>query len=98
MNLDLDDKNMIFESHLTPDAVGDKGYMQTPSQSPWRTIIVSDDAREILSSKMTLNLNEPCKIEDTSWIKPVKYVGVWWEMIQEKLLVVYQHYFVTWNY
>ena len=84
MNLDLDDKNMIFESHLTPDAVGDKGYMQTPSQSPWRTIIVSDDAREILSSKMTLNLNEPCKIEDTSWIKPVKYVGVWWEMITGK--------------
>ena len=84
MNLDLDDKNMIFESHLTPDSVGDKGYMQTPSQSPWRTIIVSDDAREILSSKMTLNLNEPCKIEDTSWIKPVKYVGVWWEMITGK--------------
>ena len=84
MNLDLDDKNMIFESHLTPDAVGDKGYMQTPSQSPWRTIIVSDDARAILDSKMTLNLNEPCKIEDTSWIKPVKYVGVWWEMITGK--------------
>ncbi|MFV8331773.1 glycoside hydrolase family 97 protein [Flavobacterium sp. GSP14] len=84
MNLDLDDKNMIFESHLTPDAEGDKGYMQTPSQSPWRTIIVSDDAREILSSKMTLNLNEPCKIEDTSWIKPVKYIGVWWEMITGK--------------
>ncbi len=84
MNLDLDDTTMIFESHLTPDAVGDKGYMQTPSQSPWRTIIVSDDAREILSSKITLNLNEPCKIEDTSWIKPVKYVGVWWEMITGK--------------
>ncbi len=84
MNLDLDDATMIFESHLTPDAVGDKGYMQTPSQSPWRTIIVSDDAREILSSKMTLNLNEPCKIDDTSWIKPVKYVGVWWEMITGK--------------
>ena len=84
MNLDLDDKNMIFESHLTPDAKGDKGYMQTPSQSPWRTIIVSDDARTILASKMTLNLNEPCKIDDTSWIKPVKYVGVWWEMITGK--------------
>ncbi len=84
MNLDLDDKNMIFESHLTPDAKGDKGYMQTPSQSPWRTIIVSDDARAILDSKMTLNLNEPCKIENTSWIKPVKYVGVWWEMITGK--------------
>ena len=84
MNLDLDDKNMIFESHLIPDAKGDKGYMQTPSQSPWRTIIVSDDARTILASKMTLNLNEPCKIDDTSWIKPVKYVGVWWEMITGK--------------
>jgi hypothetical protein len=84
MNLDLDDKNLIFESHLTPDAQGDKGYMQAPSQSPWRTIIVSDNASEILASKMTLNLNEPCKIEDTSWIKPVKYVGVWWEMITGK--------------
>jgi len=84
MNLNLDDKTMIFESHLTPDAKGDKGYIQAPSTSPWRTIIVSDDAREILDSKMTLNLNEPCKIEDTSWIKPVKYVGVWWEMITGK--------------
>jgi len=84
MHLNLDDKNMIFESHLTPDALGDKGYIQAPSQSPWRTIMVSDDARDILASKMTLNLNEPCKIEDTSWIKPVKYVGVWWEMITGK--------------
>ncbi|WP_395062140.1 glycoside hydrolase family 97 protein [Flavobacterium sp.] len=84
MNLNLDDKNMIFESHLTPDAIGDKGHIQAPSTSPWRTIMVSDDAREILTSKMTLNLNEPCKIEDTSWIKPVKYVGVWWEMITGK--------------
>lgn len=84
MNLNLDDKNMIFESWLTPDAKGDKGHIQSPSNSPWRTIIVSDDAREILSSKMTLNLNDPCKIEDTSWIKPVKYVGVWWEMITGK--------------
>ncbi|HCQ12485.1 glycoside hydrolase family 97 protein [Flavobacterium sp.] len=84
MNLNLDDKTMIFESHLTPDAKGDKGYIQAPSTSPWRTVIVSDDAREILDSKMTLNLNEPCKIEDTSWIKPVKYVGVWWEMITGK--------------
>jgi hypothetical protein len=73
MHLNLDDKNMIFESWLTPDAIGDKGYMQAPN-TPWRTIIVSDDAREILASKMTLN--EPSKIEDTSWIKPVKYVGV----------------------
>ena len=84
MNLNLDDKNMIFESWLTPDARGDKGHIQSPSNTPWRTIIVSDDAREILSSKMTLNLNDPCKIEDTSWIKPVKYVGVWWEMITGK--------------
>ena len=75
MHLNLDDKNMVFESWLTPDAKGDKGYIQAPSHSPWRTIIVSDDAREILASKMTLNLNDPCKIEDTSWIKPVKYVG-----------------------
>ncbi|MFH6969779.1 glycoside hydrolase family 97 protein [Flavobacterium sp. FlaQc-28] len=84
MHLNLDDKNMVFESWLTPDANGDKGYMQAPANSPWRTIIVSDDAREILASKMTLNLNEPCKIEDTSWIKPIKYVGVWWEMITGK--------------
>ena len=84
MSLDLDDKNMIFESHLTPDALGDKGYMQTPAKSPWRTIIVSDDARDILASKMTLNLNEPCVYEDTSWIKPTKYIGVWWEMITGK--------------
>lgn len=84
MHLDLDDKNMIFESHLTPDAIGDKGYMQAPCSTPWRTIIVSDDARDILASRMILNLNEPCKIEDTSWIKPVKYIGVWWEMITGK--------------
>ena len=84
MHLNLDDKNMIFESWLTPDAKGDKGYMQTPSSTPWRTIMVSDDARDILASKMTLNLNEPNKIEDTSWIKPVKYIGVWWEMITGK--------------
>lgn len=84
MHLDLDDKNFIFESWLTPDAGGDKGYMQTPCQSPWRTILVSDDARNILASKLTLNLNEPCAYEDVSWIKPVKYVGVWWEMITGK--------------
>ncbi|WP_321519553.1 glycoside hydrolase family 97 protein [uncultured Bacteroides sp.] len=84
MHLNLDDKNMIFESWLTPDAIGDKGYLQTPCQSPWRTIIVSDDARDILASKTILNLNDPCKYADTSWIKPVKYVGVWWEMITGK--------------
>ena len=84
MHLNLDDKNMVFESWLTPDEKGDKGYIQAPAHSPWRTVIVSDDAREILASKMTLNLNDPCKIEDTSWIKPIKYVGVWWEMISGK--------------
>ena len=84
MHLNLDDKNMIFESWLTPDAQGDKGYMQTPCTSQWRTVIVSDDARNILASRITLNLNEPCKIADTSWIKPVKYIGVWWDMITGK--------------
>ena len=84
MHLNLDDKNFVFESWLTPDAIGDKGYMQTPCTSPWRTIMVSDDAREILASKLTLNLNEPCTYESTDWIKPVKYVGVWWEMISGK--------------
>ena len=95
MHLNLDDKNMVFESWLTPDAKGDKGYMQAPNHSPWRTIIVSDDAREILASKMTLNLNDPNKIEDTSWIKPVKYVGVWWEMITGKSSWAYTDEFPT---
>ena len=81
MHLNLDDKNMVFESWLTPDALGHKGYMQAPEHTPWRTIIVSDDARDILASRIKLNLNEPCAYEDTSWIKPVKYIGVWWEMI-----------------
>lgn len=81
MHLDLDDERMVFTSHLTPDAQGWKGYMQTPCHTPWRTVMVTDDAREILASRLILNLNEPCAIEDTSWIKPVKYVGVWWEMI-----------------
>ena len=84
MHLNLDDKNMTFTSWLTPDAKGDKGHMQAPNHSPWRTIMVSDDAREILASKMTYNLNDPSKIENTSWIKPVKYIGVWWEMITGK--------------
>ncbi len=78
-----------FVSHLTPDATGLKGAMQTPCQSPWRTVMVSDDARDMLSSNLILNLNEPCKIEDTSWIHPVKYCGVWWEMIVGKS---------SWNY
>ena len=84
MHLNLDDKTMTFESWLTPDAKGDKGYMQTPCQSPWRTVIVSDDARNILASRITLNLNEPCKLDDVSWIKPTKYIGVWWDMITNK--------------
>jgi hypothetical protein len=95
MHLNLDDKNMIFESWLTPDAKGDKGYMQAPSHSPWRTIIVSDDAREILASKMTYNLNDPSKIDNTSWIKPVKYIGVWWEMITGKSSWSYTNDFPT---
>ena len=81
MHLLLDDKNMVFKAHLTPDSNGDLAYMQSPCTTPWRTVIVSDDARDILASRITLNLNEPCKIEDTSWIKPCKYMGVWWEMI-----------------
>ena len=89
MHLNLDDKSMVFESWLTPDATGMKGYMQTPCETPWRTIIVSDDARDMLSSNLILNLNEPCKIEDTSWIHPTKYIGVWWEMIVGKN---------SWNY
>ncbi len=89
MHLNLDDKNMVFESWLTPDAQGNKGYMQTPCHTPWRTIMIVDDARKILASRLILNLNEPCKIKDTSWIKPVKYMGVWWELITSKN---------TWNY
>ncbi|GAB2545287.1 glycoside hydrolase family 97 protein [Rufibacter soli] len=89
MHLNLDDKNLVFESWLTPDAIGDKGYMQAPRSTPWRTVMVSDDAREILASKLTYNLNEPSKIKETSWIKPVKYIGVWWEMISGKS---------TWSY
>ncbi len=89
MHLNLDDKNMVFESWLTPDATGLKGCMQTPCNTPWRTVMVSDDARDMLSSNLILNLNEPCKIKDTSWIHPTKYCGVWWEMIVGKS---------SWNY
>lgn len=81
MHLNLNDSTMVFESWLTPDAVGNKAYMQAPTHTPWRTVMVSDDARDMLSSNLILNLNEPCAYDDTSWIKPVKYVGVWWEMI-----------------
>ena len=89
MSLDLNDRTFVLESHLTPDAQGDKGYLQTPAVSPWRTIIVSDRAGDILESKLVYNLNEPTKYKDTSWIHPVKYVGVWWEMITGKS---------TWSY
>lgn len=89
MHLELDDQNMVFQSFLTPDVEGKKGYLLAPCTSPWRTVIVSDKATDILQSTLTLNLNEPCKIEDTSWIKPVKYMGVWWEMITGKS---------TWSY
>ena len=82
-------KPFTFVSHLTPDATGLKGAMQTPCETPWRTVMVSDDARDMLSSNLILNLNEPCKLEDTSWIHPTKYCGVWWEMIVGKS---------TWNY
>ena len=81
MHLNLDDKNMVFESWLTPDAQGMKGYIQTPFNTPWRTVIVSDDARDMLSSNLILNLNEPCALDDVSWIHPIKYCGVWWDMI-----------------
>ena len=84
MNLNLDDKSFIFQSWLTPDAKGDKGYLYTPTKTPWRTVMVSDDARNILASRLILNLNDPCALADTSWIKPVKYIGVWWEMITGK--------------
>ena len=84
MPLNLDDKTMVFESWLTPDAQGYKGFIQTPFNTPWRTVLVSDDARDMLSQKLILNLNEPCKIEDTSWIHPTKYCGVWRNMIVGK--------------
>ncbi|MDO5104516.1 glycoside hydrolase family 97 protein [Capnocytophaga sp.] len=84
MNLNLNDENLTFQTWLTPDAQGYKGYLQAPAQSPWRTIIISDDARNILASKLILNLNDPCALDDTSWIKPVKYMGIWWEMITGK--------------
>lgn len=84
MHLVYNPETKVFTSWLTPDAIGNKGYIQTPCTTPWRTAVITDDARELLASRLTLNLNEPCKIEDTSWIKPVKYMGVWWEMISNK--------------
>ncbi len=89
MHLNLDEERMVFTSWLTPDAQGMKGYVQTPFNTPWRTVKVSDDARVMLSSPLILNLNEPCALDDTSWIHPVKYCGVWWEMIVGK---------GSWNY
>ncbi len=80
MHLNLEE-NHVFRSHLTPDIDGTKGHIQTAATSPWRVIMVGETAKDILASRIVLNLNEPCKIEDTSWIKPMKYVGVWWEMI-----------------
>ncbi len=84
MSLNLDEKTMTFESWLTPDAIGMKGFMQAPCHTPWRTIMVCEKATDVLASRLILNLNEPCKYKDTSWIKPVKYMGVWWEMITGK--------------
>ncbi len=80
MHLDAEVVNNKLTSHLVPNAIGDKAYLQTPCATPWRTIMMSDDARDIVGSKMILNLNEPCKVDDTSYIKPMKYVGIWWEM------------------
>ena len=84
MHLELDPKTMTFTSHLTPDAQGWKGRMQTPCNTPWRTIQVARSATTQLASRLILNLNEPCAYENTDWIKPVKYIGVWWEMISGK--------------
>ncbi|MBR2027061.1 MAG: glycoside hydrolase family 97 protein [Alistipes sp.] len=89
MHLNLNDKTNVFTSHLTPDAYGYKGWLQAPCNSPWRTIEVADSACRILASNLTLNLNEPCALEDTSWIKPVKYIGIWWELMLGKS---------SWNY
>ena len=89
MHLELNPKTKVFTSHLTPDALGYKGWLQAPCHSPWRTIEVSDDACKLLASNLTLNLNDPCVLEDTSWIKPVKYIGVWWELMLGKS---------SWNY
>lgn len=79
MQLNVDEKNYKMSAHLVPDAVGNKAYLQTDAKTPWRTIVVSDKATDILASKLILNLNEPTAYEDVSWIKPIKYIGVWWE-------------------
>ncbi len=84
LSLVLDDEKMVFRADLCPNALGDKAYLQTPCRTPWRTVMVCDDARKVLASRLILNLNDPCAYDDTSWIKPVKYIGVWWEMITGK--------------
>ncbi|MEN9918049.1 MAG: hypothetical protein RL662_485 [Bacteroidota bacterium] len=89
MQLNVDDKRLSLNAHLVPDAWGNKGDISTPAQTPWRTVVVSDDARNILASKLILNLNEPCNYADVSWIKPTKYIGVWWQMFTGR---------GTWNY
>ena len=89
MHLTLDDRRMVLKSILTPDSKGRKGFIRCPYTTPWRTVMVVDDARKMLASNLILNLNEPCKLEDTSWIHPVKYMGVWWEMMTGA---------ATWNY
>lgn len=94
-NLNLDDKTMTFSTWLTPDAEGWKGRVQTPARSPWRTVMVVDDARKALASRLILNLNDPCVLEDVSWIHPVKYIGVWWEMITGKTQWSYTDDFPT---
>ena len=80
-NLDLDDKNFVLSTHLTPDAMGVKGRLQAPCKTPWRSVMVCESATEVLASRLVLNLNDSCVLDDTSWIHPVKYMGVWWEMI-----------------
>ena len=94
-NLNLDDKTMTFSTWLTPDAEGWKGRVQTPARSPWRTVMVVDDARKALASRLILKLNDPCVLEDVSWIHPVKYIGVWWEMITGKTQWSYTDDFPT---
>ena len=94
-NLNLDDKTMTFSTWLTPDAEGWKGRVQTPGKTPWRTVMVVDDARKALASRLILNLNDPCVLDDVSWIHPVKYVGVWWEMITGKSEWSYTNDFPT---
>ncbi|MBO4645685.1 MAG: glycoside hydrolase family 97 protein [Bacteroidales bacterium] len=89
MHLDLNDTTMTFRAWLCPDATGYKGRIQAPCTTPWRTVMVCDKATDVLASRLILNLNEPCALEDVSWIHPVKYMGVWWEMISGKS---------TWNY